>query len=536
LASINLSENICGDPDKSLSEPTKATLVSILILVFLWRIFLTYFVNLIPDECSYWAWSRRLDWSYFDNSGMVAYLIRLSTWTFQSNTPFAVRFPFLVLSALTTYLIFSISLTLFKKVEQALLAALAFNLTPVALLGGSAAIHDNALIFFWCAALWALARLIRTGDRKLFLPAGLAAGFSILSKYTGVLVVLCILLFLITSREHRGLLLKREPWMGLLLAIVLCLPIIWWNIAHEWASLFHIFYIGTGSTSLSKRLFDGLGYHVAQIAIVSPLIYFAVSTTFADRLTANLRTPRPEELLLLSFGLPLLIFGLLAFKGHVEANWAIMGYAGAIILCVYTIYNPRPNPSNRLAMTFGGGKFQRRAMLWSLLPVGIVFLHGWMGLLPAFVEKRVSKEDRIIWETRCWDALGTHVQALTLPEDVIAADSYQLCALLEYNMPGNPMVRYLAPWDRPTQWDVWNPSFDDLKGKNILFVSSKPLEPSNSSKTTVYENFAMIQHLPTFSVQYHGDSIRNVFVTRCINFDPFQPRGLGPRSLFYKHS
>lgn len=380
--------------------------------------------------------------------------------------------------------------------------------------------------------LWALARLIRSGDNKFFLLAGLAAGLSILSKYTGVLVVLCILLFLVSSREHRGLLLNREPWMGLLLAFALCLPIVWWNITHEWASLFHIFYIGAGSTSLSKRLLDGLGYHLAQFAIISPLIYCAVLTTFAYRLAANFRTPRPEELLLLSFGLPLLLFGLLAFKGHVEANWAVMGYAGAVIICVDAIY--RQTPSNRFIMTLAGAKFQRRAMMWSLLPVGIVFLHGWFGLLPSFIEKRVAKEDRVTWETRCWDALGTHIQALRLPEDVIAADSYQLCALLEYNIPGNPMVRYLAPWDRPTQFDVWNPSFEDLKGKNILFVSSKQLEPSNSTKTTVYENFAMIEQFPPFRVKYHGDSIRKVFVARCINFDPFQPRKLGPRSLFYR--
>lgn len=152
LTPNSLFENIFGVPGKCLEEPSRVVLVFLLILVFLWRIFITYFVNLIPDECSYWAWSRRLDWSYFDNSGMVAYLIRLSTWMFQSNSPLAVRFPFLIFSALTTYLIFSISLTLFGKLDRALLAALAFNLTPVALLGGSAAIHDNALIFFWCAA------------------------------------------------------------------------------------------------------------------------------------------------------------------------------------------------------------------------------------------------------------------------------------------------------------------------------------------------------------------------------------------------
>src|SRR5271157_5322503 len=82
-------------------DPPVIWMILVLAAVFVWRIFFTYSVNLIPDECSYWAWSRRLDWSYFDNSGMVAYLIRLSTSLFNESAPVSVRFPFLILSGLT---------------------------------------------------------------------------------------------------------------------------------------------------------------------------------------------------------------------------------------------------------------------------------------------------------------------------------------------------------------------------------------------------------------------------------------------------
>ena len=129
-----------------------------LVAVFVWHILFTGWLNLIPDECSYWTWSRRLDWPYFDNSGMVAYLIRISTAFFGEKTPFSVRFPFLVLSGLATYLIYRASYILFRKRSRALLAATVFNLTPIALLGASTAIHDNALFFFWVLALWAAAR------------------------------------------------------------------------------------------------------------------------------------------------------------------------------------------------------------------------------------------------------------------------------------------------------------------------------------------------------------------------------------------
>jgi hypothetical protein len=163
-----------------------------------------------------------------------------------------------------------------------------------------------------------------------------------------------------------------------------------------------------------------------------------------------------------------------------------------------------------------------------------VVVHAWLGLLPAWVEKRIAKEDRISWETRGWEGLGKHVGGLAKPGDVLAADSYQLCALLEFNVPGQPQVRYLAPWKRPTQFDVWEPSFDNLKGRDIILVSSIPLRPSSASLTTVYDNFERVEALPPYSVRYHGEEIRTIHLCRGYSFDPFQPRRLGPRSLFYK--
>ena len=242
-----------------------------LAAVFAWRVLFTGWANLIPDECSYWTWSRSLDWSYFDNSGMVVYLIRISTAFFGEQTPFSVRFPFLVLSGFTTYLIYRASYILFQNRSRAVTAATVFNITPIALLGGSAAIHDNALLFFWVMALWAAASFVRSEDPRWFYTMGAAAGLAIQSKYTGVLILPCVLVFLLWSAPHRRFLLRKEPWIGGLIAAAFALPILWWNVSHQWASLHHIFFIGAGAASLGKRILDGLGYHLAQFLSVSPL-------------------------------------------------------------------------------------------------------------------------------------------------------------------------------------------------------------------------------------------------------------------------
>jgi 4-amino-4-deoxy-L-arabinose transferase-like glycosyltransferase len=508
-------------------------LLAALAGVFVWRALFSEHVNLIPDECSYWAWSRRLDWSYFDNSGMVAYLIRLSTELFGRHTPFSVRFPFLVLSALTTYLVYSTSLHLFGNRFRALFATLVFNITPIALLGGSAAMHDNALFFFWSLGLWAGARFLKSDDPRWFYVMGLAAGLAIQSKYTGVLMVGCLFLFLVWSKQHRGLLLRKEPWLGALIAALFTLPIIWWNFRHDWASLYHIFFIGSGASSAGKKILQGLGYHAAQFLLISPLFYVALIAANASSFARNIFKPSPRKALLLSFGLPLVLFGVMAFKGHVEANWAMMGYISTAILAVEVLSRARDENRQGYWRLFRG-RFLKWAVLLAVAPVVLVVIHAWIGLLPAFIEKKLGKDDRIIWETRGWEGLGRHVGDLRAPDDVLAADTYQLCALLEFNVIGNPQVRYLAPWRRPTQFDVWEPSFDNMKGRNVLFVSDKPLNPSSDVLTTIYENFARVEALPAYKVMYHRTSIRDVYIYRGYGFDPFSPRRLGPRSLFYK--
>ena len=73
---------------------------------------------------------------------------------------------------------------LFGNRSKAILAATVFNLTPVALLGASTAIHDNALLFFWVLALWAAASFLRSEDPKWFYTMGAAAGLAVQEQVT----------------------------------------------------------------------------------------------------------------------------------------------------------------------------------------------------------------------------------------------------------------------------------------------------------------------------------------------------------------
>src|SRR5262249_15873053 len=70
--------------------------------------------------------------------------------------------------------------------------------------------------------------------------AGLLVGLGILAKYTMVLWLPSVGLFLLTSRAHRGLLLRRGFWGACLIAAASSVPLLVWNPAHACVTLRHV--------------------------------------------------------------------------------------------------------------------------------------------------------------------------------------------------------------------------------------------------------------------------------------------------------
>ena len=100
---------------------------------------------------------------------------------------------------------------------------------------------------------------------------------------------------------------------------------------------------------------------------MSPLVYFALVVGTISALSRNLFKPNPQQALLLCLGLPMLLFGLLAFKGHVEANWAFMAYLSTVILAVEIIVTAR-EALPRAPWKWFGGRFLKWAVILAVGP------------------------------------------------------------------------------------------------------------------------------------------------------------------------
>src|SRR5579862_1472793 len=156
---------------------------------------------------------------------MIAYVIRLTTAIFGVNE-FGVRLGVCIASLGTLLCCFVLARRLFSA-RAGFLTVLLLSLTPLMAVGSQIATYDPLLVCFWSLTLVALERAlrpgaeateaaqsppaplaassaaIRRGQRAAWLSAGIAAGCGLLSKHTMVLIVPCLAVFLVLSRDHR---------------------------------------------------------------------------------------------------------------------------------------------------------------------------------------------------------------------------------------------------------------------------------------------------------------------------------------------
>lgn len=92
----------------------------------------------------------------------------------------------------------------------------------------------------WMIALYVLLRLLRTGDRRLFILLGLDLGVGVETKTTILGLCAGLVVAVLVSRDLRPFLRTRSPWIGLLIALALAAPNVGWQIANGFPTLTYI--------------------------------------------------------------------------------------------------------------------------------------------------------------------------------------------------------------------------------------------------------------------------------------------------------
>lgn len=193
--------------------------------------FYGYFV----DELYFIACSNHLAAGYVDQPPLIAFIVRFERMLFGDSLQ-AIRFLPAVAGAAKVFLAGWMAREFGGKRFAQAIAALA-TLFGTAYFAFDHYVSMNSFEpLFWmgCAAI--LIRIIKTDNQKLWLWFGVVAGFGLLNKHSMAFFGLGVVVGLLTS-EHRRMLAQKWVWLGGLIAFLILLPNLIWNVQHHWPFL-----------------------------------------------------------------------------------------------------------------------------------------------------------------------------------------------------------------------------------------------------------------------------------------------------------
>ncbi|KTD10919.1 glycosyl transferase [Legionella gratiana] len=195
-------------------------------------------INILSfDTYYYWDWSRHLALSYYDGSPMIAYFIKCATLLFGDNL-FALNFVGIIVTVICCGVIYKTA-RFFLPYEASWIAALSWLFSPLVTMDIlKQTTYDTPLTLFWALTLYYTVKWIQTNQIKELYFIGISAGLMMLSKYTGIVLILSLLIFLMFS-TYRSIFKTKHFYFATILAIIIFSPVILWNYQNHWQSFIY---------------------------------------------------------------------------------------------------------------------------------------------------------------------------------------------------------------------------------------------------------------------------------------------------------
>ncbi len=308
----------------------KRAFIALLVGTGLFRLFYIQWVELAPDEAYYFTWSRHLQWGYYDHPPMVGFLIRVFT-VLAGPGEFGVRLGWVIIGALLTFLLYRMGKRMFGSEAAGFYAALLLNISLLAATGAVIVTPDGPQGLFWALGVFSVYKAVDEERPAWWYATGLWLGLGLLSKYTMILLVPCVFLFLISSPDGRKWLRRREPYLALVLGLIVFSPVIYWNGQNEWVSF--RFQLAHGLEMKKAPGWKSFGdFWAGQAGVLSPFLFLAILWAMGKSAWMGFRQKQRHFLLLFWTSAPVfLFFACTSLRSRVEANWPALAYFSAAV-------------------------------------------------------------------------------------------------------------------------------------------------------------------------------------------------------------
>ncbi len=285
------------------------------------KLIFAIFLQPLGDEAFYWWEGQHLAWAYSDLPGMTAWLTWFGT-TLAGNTPFGLRWPFVLISAAIPWLVIRIARAAGDR--DGWQAGLLSVPIPLLLPMGLMALPDAPLTLAFLLCVDAALSLRRAVSMAACLQLAIGLAIGALAHYRFAPLLLGGALgFLLIGGLTR--LRDLRLWLALIIGVLAWLPLIIYNAAanqHDAGLSFQLI-------DRHPWSFDLLGFAqpLAQALVISPVLY-GLCIWALWQCAKRWRKDRssPFGLLLGACGLPLLLYFLLspfADQARTSFHWSI---------------------------------------------------------------------------------------------------------------------------------------------------------------------------------------------------------------------
>ena len=444
-------------------------------------------VGLGVDEAHYVLYGLHLDWSYFDHPPLVGWTQYIFTSIFGVNE-FGARVAAILIGFLTSLFLYQLIYQIDKNATKTFMAVLAlyasfiFNALFLMLM------PDTLLFLLIIPIIFALIRLEKEPSTKNWLMLGILLGLAGLSKYTAVLFIVPIILYLLLKKRYEFF---YSPKLLITVAVALFIisPVLYWNIKHDWISFTYQSSHVVGSTHIHwLGFFKSLG---AQFGAYNPLL---VPLAFYGLYKA-LRSKNDTLFLSGLFGLTLIsFFTYAALYKTALPHWSALFYLLFIPLGTYYMLDISK-------------KYVKFAIIFGLFISALAYAELVFKFIPQPDYKSIHR-DIYGWETIMKRA---NAAVKDDKKEALAVTNWTLASRAMFYNRNYPSKVYLLD-KREDQFDLWEDKHK--KGKDMIIINTHFFHKDVAS-TMKCDKVYPIEH---FDINISKHRVNTIELVMCKNF------------------
>lgn len=434
------------------------------------------------DEAHYALYGLHPALSYFDHPPMVGWVQYFFSSLFGENE-LAFRVAAILSSIIVSIFIFNFIKRKFESEKIAFFSVLALNASII--LDGlfMMLLPENILFVVIFPIIYYTIEILKNNSLKNYIILGLFLGLAGLGKYTAVLFIPPILLFILIKKRV-DLFFNFKFLLLILIALIMISPVVMWNMQNDWISFSYQSSHVVGSNSINFKSFSKnlIGQIVAFTPFLSIFAFYGVYKALKSK---------DDELILTSLvgSFIFLFFVYSSLYKNTLPHWNSLFYL--LLLPIGIAYF-----------------FQQKEKIAKVLIYISLFLVAFLHAELTFKFLPLKDYKSLHRDIYGWKEI---VKKASKYGNNIAVSNWTLASRALYYGRKEHLNLYLID-KRYDQFDIWQKNRPE--GKDLIFINTHFF----SKKIDDYVTCEKISPLEKFDIKLHGNIVNSIELTLCKNF------------------